>query len=133
VISSTIGENPLMVMDSASLDLTLQASVLSGKVNLAPLFRIADTTELDLTLSGAGTESSPFTLSGSVRNVDTESGTPGQVLTKQADGTWRAAAAVSAPIGAVSTRVPVAGDGSSQSPIRLLRMTYAELEALPTS
>jgi hypothetical protein len=129
VISSDSVVDSLSVMDTPSLDLNMTNGVISGAVRLGTLLRVADTANLDLTLTGAGTDASPFILSGALKGLDVVSGSPGQVMTKQSDGTWRAAAAISAPVGAISTAAGASGDGSAGNPIRLNLGTYAEMEA----
>lgn len=135
VISSLVSETgmSMMVADTPSLDLSLIANVLSGKVSIEKLLKVASTAGVSMAISGMGTETSPYTISASLSGIQHVGGKPGDVLTLQTDGVWRPSAAVSAPIGAVSTRLPIMGDGSSQNPIRLTSMTYQQLEALPSS
>lgn len=118
------------VADGPSLDLTLAANVISGKVSLAPLLSVADTSSIDLALGGMGVEGSPFVLSGALKGVTLEPSTTGQVLTKKPDGSWGPGAATQAPAGSVSTSNGLFGDGSGGSPVRIRARTYAEWETV---
>jgi len=126
----TNGYPPVGVTDTPSLDLTLAANSISGKVRLAPLLSVQDTGEVDLTLNGAGTEASPFVLSAALPGITLSPSNTGQVLMKKPDGSWGPGDATSAPIGAVQTANGLFGDGSAGSPVRIRAKTYAEWESV---
>jgi hypothetical protein len=129
VIDSTIKEAG--VADSASLDLEKVGSGITGHVKLAPVLKVADTPTVDLSLAGAGTEASPFVLSGRMSGIDLSGGSPGDHLVRTAAG-WEAGPAVPIPaVGAPQTTGVLAGDGTGANPIRWKRATtYADFEAL---
>lgn len=119
----------LGVADTPSLDLSVGNNQVSGVVRLAPLLRVTDTGTVDMTMAGAGTEASPFSLSAAIKGMILTGGTTGQVLTLKPDGTWGPGAPTQAPVGSVSTANGIKGDGSGANPIRLAPKTYAEWEA----
>lgn len=129
VIDSTIKE--VGVADSASLDLEKVGAGFTGKVRLAPVLKVADTPTVDLNLAGAGTEDSPFVLSGEIAGVDLRGGAMGDHLVKTANG-WEAGPATPIPaVGAPQTSGVLAGDGTGANPIRWKKAaTYADLESL---
>jgi hypothetical protein len=126
----TNSRQQLGVTDTPSLDLTVAGSLISGKVQLAPVLKVADTPTVDLTLAGGGTEAVPFTLSAAIKGVVLEGGATGSVLTQKPDGSWGPGPATQAPLGAVSTANGVKGDGSGGNPVRISARTYAEWEAI---
>jgi len=118
------------VGDTPSLDLSKQAGVITGVVRLGPLLSVRDTESVDLTLSGSGTEVSPFVLSGAIAGVDLTGGSTGDVMTQQIDGSWAAGPATQAPAGTVVVGGGLRGDGSGASPLRVFPGTYAQWEGL---
>jgi len=120
----------LSLADTPSLDLTRTGNTVTGQVRLAPLLKVVDTSTVDLTLAGGGTEASPFSLSAIITGVDLDDGPPGSVLTKQLDGSWKAGPPTQAPVGAVVVGPGLRGDGSGANPIRSFPGTYADWEGL---
>ena len=118
------------VADTPSLDLTLANTIISGMVRLAPLFSVVDTPTLRLVLNGAGTESSPFVLSGALAGIVLEPAANGDVMTRKPDGSWGPGPATQAPAGAVTSANGLSGDGSGGNPVRISAMTYADFEAV---
>jgi hypothetical protein len=126
----TNSRQQLGVQDTPSLDLSVVGSLITGKVQLAPVLKVADTSTVDLTLAGGGTEAVPFTLSAAMKGVVLDGGATGNVLTQKPDGTWGPGPATQAPLGAVATANGVKGDGSGGDPVRISARTYAEWEAI---
>lgn len=118
------------VADTASLDLSIANSILSGKVQLAPVLKIADTDSVDMTLAGSGTEATPFTLSAAIKGMILTGGTTGNVMTQKPDGSWGPGPATQAPVGSVVTANGIKGDGSGANPVRFAPRTYGEWEAV---
>lgn len=118
------------VADTPSLDLTKAGEVVTGKVRLDPLFGVDDTATVELTLTGAGTEASPFTLTADLTDIDLSGAAIGDVVTRLIDGTWGPGPATQAEVGSVSTSNGVTGDGSGGSPVRIAAKTYAQWEAI---
>lgn len=116
-----------MVVGSGAVTVTGTGSVaspytISASLNLAVL----DTPTLDLAITGDGSLASPWVISGAVNldlngltDVDTTGATTGQVLAKQADGTYKFVAATTAPTGAInlSSTGGLQGDGSAGNPL----------------
>jgi hypothetical protein len=117
--------------DTPSVDMETQGSVIRGKVRLAPVLKVADTPTVDLNLAGAGTEDSPFTLTGRMTGIDLSGGSLGDHLVKTGNG-WEAGPANPIPaVGAPQTSGVLAGDGTGANPIRWKRAaTYADWESL---
>lgn len=132
IIDSTIKE--VGVADSPSLNLEKVGAGIQGHVQLAAVLKVKDTSTVDLTLEGGGTEASPFVLSGGLAGgIDLTSGASGDHLQKKPDGTWGPGPATQVPPGPglPSTSGVIVGDGTGANPIRLkFNLTYAELEAL---
>lgn len=130
VISARIG-----LISSASLKVELVTAGLRGKVQLAPLLAVSNspTGSVNLAMSGAGTEESPFVLSASMANVNLSGAKAGDHLVRLIDGTWGPGPANPIPAaGAPATAGVIVGDGTGADPIRYKRTaTYAELEAAP--
>jgi hypothetical protein len=118
------------VGDTPSLDLTKQSGIITGTVRLGPLLSVQDTATVDLTLAGAGTEASPFVLSGRMAGIDLSGGNTGDVMTQQIDGSWGPGPATQAPAGTVVVGDGLRGDGSGADPLRVYPGTYAEWEGL---
>jgi hypothetical protein len=98
--------------------------VISGDVDL----EVTDTGTVDLTLSGAGTEAAPWSLSGrfstssKLNDLGDVSVSPsnGEVLAWNTSlGEWRAVAPTTAEAGSVSTDGSLTGDGSAGSPLQV--------------
>ena len=130
----TNGRLLVTVLDSPSIDFTVTDlppnRKISGSVQLAPVLKVADTATVDMTLAGAGTEASPFTLSAVIKGIILTGGTTGNVLTLKPDGTWGPGPMTTAPVGSVATANGLQGDGSGASPVRIKARTYAEWEAV---
>lgn len=97
---------------------------ISASLNLG----VTDTSTVDLSISGNGSVSTPWTISAvanldlnALTDVDTAGATTGQVLAKQADGTYKFVAATTAPTGAInlSSTGGLQGDGSAGLPLGL--------------
>jgi hypothetical protein len=129
VVESTVQATG--AFDTPSLDMEKVGVNVGGRVRLAPLLRVADTPTMDLTLSGAGTEASPFVLSGRLAGVDLSGGELGNHLVKTVNG-WEAGPAVPIPAeGAPQTSGMLMGDGTGPQPIRWKKdATYADFENL---
>ena len=87
-------------------------------------FSVSDSSTVDLTLLGNGSASAPWLLSAELTaglddlvDVNTAGGTTGQVLARQADGTYALVPPATAAPGAVATGNSLEGDGSSGDPL----------------
>lgn len=87
---------------------------------------VADTSTVDLTLSGAGSPGSPYLLTATalvsldeLTDVDVAAATTGQVIAKQANGTWIGVPAPTAPPGAITVSGGIEGDGSAGAPLSI--------------
>lgn len=98
--------------------------VVSAALNLG----VQDSPTIDLTVSGDGSVASPWVISGSailglgqLTDVITAGAATGQVLAKQADGTYKFVAASTAPVGTInlSSTGGLQGDGSAGSPLSI--------------
>lgn len=128
VVASTIVQTG--VEDTPSIDMSLVDNKVSGQVRLAPVLGVADTPTVDLTLTGAGTEASPFVLTGDITGIVLEPSVSGDVLTRKPDGSWGPGPATQAPAGAVTSANGLSGDGSGPDPVRITAQTYADWEAV---
>lgn len=109
--------------------------VISSDVN----FAVNDSSTLDLTLSGDGSDANPWTLAGAATidldellDVDTAGATTGQVLAKQADGTYKFVPPTTAAVGALSIGDGLQGDASSGNKLRILLAPSSGLTVGPT-
>ena len=87
-------------------------------------FGVVDTPTVDLTLLGNGSTSAPWQLSAALTaglddlvDVDTSGGTTGEVLARQADGTYALVPPATASPGLIATDTSLEGDGSSGDPL----------------
>ena len=104
--------------------------IISGGSSATGTVRFEDTPEVDFTVVGVGSTANPYVVTATSPWVDPQPGAPGDVLTKQADGTWVAGAPATVPAGSISTGPGLSGDGSSSAPLRLDLCTYDQLAAL---
>lgn len=95
---------------------------ISSALNLA----VMDSATIDLSMTGDGSPSEPYLLSASanvaledITNVTTTGAATGNVLARQADGTWAPAPASTAPVGAISVGNGIEGDGSGGNPLKV--------------
>lgn len=119
----------MQVADTPSLDLTHIAGVVSGKVRLGPVLKVADTPTVDMTLSGAGTEESPFSLAAVIKGMILTGATQGQHLVYDAVVGWGPGPANPIPAaGAPMANNGIGGDGTAATPLRLKAKSYADWE-----
>ena len=90
-----------------------------------------DSGDIDFTVSGTGTPTDPLMDTAVSKCISCAGGAPGDVLTKQADGSYLPMP-VSAPAGAVfADQVEIVGQGTSGSPFTLAPIdSYGALKAL---
>ncbi len=128
--------NVLHVLDTETLDLTVDTSVagevtLSGQVHTGATWFTVDTPDIVWTRTGAGSVDDPMFLSGDVPWFDASApGNTGDVMTRQADGTYAPGPPVTAPIGTINTGVGLSGDGSGGNALRVNICTYDDLRAV---
>jgi hypothetical protein len=89
-------------------------------------FAVTDTSTVNLTLTGSGSVADPWNISAAatvtlddLTDVIVNTATTGQVLAKQADGTWKPAAASTASPGTVnvSSTLGLQGDATAGNPL----------------
>jgi hypothetical protein len=109
--------------------------IISSDLNVA----VVDTATLNMTKSGDGSAASPFTFQGDVTltldgltDVSTAGGATGNVLAKQADGSYSLVPATTAPAGALSIGDGLTGDASSGNKLRVLLAPSSGLTVGPT-
>lgn len=97
--------------------------------------QVTDTASINMTMLGTGSQSDPWLVSADfagslddLLDVDTSGGTTGQVLARQADGTYALAAPSVAAVGAVSTGTSIEGDGSGGDPLQVRLAANSGLE-----
>lgn len=97
---------------------------IAASLNLA----VVDSATVDLSLTGDGSVANPWTIGAStnlqlseITDVVTAGATTGQVLAKQANGTYAFVAATTAPTGAInlSSTGGLQGDGSAGNPLAI--------------
>lgn len=93
-------------------------------INSSIALGVADTSTIDMILSGSGASGDPYAISAvanieldELSDVDTTGGTTGQVLAKQADGTYKLAPPSTASPGAITVGNGLQGDGSGGNPL----------------
>jgi hypothetical protein len=102
--------------------------IISSGSSATGTVRFTDTGEVDFTVTGSGTTADPYLVSAVLPWVDPLPGNTGDVLTKQADGTWLAGPPATAAAGSVATGPGLTGDGSAGNPIRICLTSYDELK-----
>jgi hypothetical protein len=88
---------------------------------------VQDTSTINMTKTGDGSDANPFIFQAdatldlnALTDVDTTGATTGQVLAKQADGSYKFVPATTAAVGAISVGNGLQGDGSAGNALRLL-------------
>lgn len=86
--------------------------------------QVTDTASINLTMLGTGSQSDPWLLSADfagrlddLLDVDTSGGTTGEVLARQADGTYALVPPATTAPGLIATGNGLEGDGSSGDPL----------------
>lgn len=96
----------------------------AGNISLAGRLLAQDTSTVDLTLDGSGTQADPFILTadatmdlGDLQDVDTTDTTVGYVVARQSDGSFGMDPPSTASVGEINTGPSVSGDGSAGDPL----------------
>lgn len=97
--------------------------------------QVVDTPSVNLTLLGTGSQSDPWLLSADfagnlddLLDVDTAGATTGQVLARQADGSYAFVPPATTSPGMIATGTSLEGDGSGGSPLALRLASNSGLE-----
>lgn len=77
-----------------------------------------DGPEVTFDVTGSGSVAAPYVVTAALPWVDPTAGTPGQVLAKQADGSWAPAPPATVEVGSIAVGDFLTGDGSAGDPIR---------------
>lgn len=116
-----------VVQGSGAISVTGAGTVASPfVVSGGGVVTVQDTATVDLTLTGSGSVGSPYVLRADalvsldeLTDVNVAAATTGQVLGKQADGSWIGIPAPTAAPGAITVGTGLLGDGSAGNPLRV--------------
>ena len=94
---------------------------------------------VNVSVTGSGSAADPYVLSASqavylndLQDVVVSGGSTGDVLARQADGSYALVPPVTAPVGAISTDSTIHGDGSSGSPLGVSLAAGGGISSTPT-
>lgn len=100
---------------------------------------VQDTSTINMTKTGDGSPANPFLFQAdatldlnALLDVDTTGATTGQVLAKQADGSYKFVPATTAAVGAINVGDGLQGDGSAGNTLRILLAPSSGLTVGPT-
>lgn len=92
--------------------------IVSAGASAQGMVAFVDTDEVEFEVEGQGIANDPYLIRATLPWIDANAGTGGEVLTKQADGTWAPGPPVTAPIGSITVAPALAGDGTAGNPLR---------------
>ena len=104
--------------------------VVSSLAAVAGALYFTDTAEVDFSTTGFGTPTDPLRVTATLPWVNPLSGSAGDVMTRQADGTWLASPPIVVGSGVVVVGRGLTGDGSVALPLKVNICTYGELKAM---
>lgn len=104
--------------------------VVTSLASTAGALYFDDSDEVDFVTTGFGTTSDPLHVTATLPWVNHLSGNVGDVMTRQADGTWLASPPIVVGSGVVVVGRGLTGDGTVALPLKVSVCTYGELKAM---
>ena len=123
-------DTPSVDMSMSGLGVVGDPYRISGEAIIGALLELVDSGDIAFTRTGTGSAADPVRITADLRCINCDHpGITGDVLTLQADGTYRPGPPVTTAPGLIATGHGLSGDGSTGAPLRVDICSYDALKA----